>query len=77
MIDFLDFKILALKKEYILRLSRPSLLITDCYNATYNQPKRRLRDQQLMNNILATLRNSGNVLVCVVSFSFPVKTSSR
>ena len=49
------------------RLSRPSLLITDCYNATYNQPKRRLRDQQLMNNILATLRNSGNVLVCVVS----------
>ena len=50
-----------------VRLSRPSLLITDCYNATYNQPKRRLRDQQLMNNILATLRNSGNVLVCVVS----------
>jgi len=49
----------------IERLSRPSLLITDCYNATYNQPKRRLRDQQLMNNILATLRNSGNVLVCV------------
>ena len=49
------------------RLSRPSLLITDCYNATYNQPKRRLRDQQLMNNILATLRNNGNVLVCVVS----------
>merc|ERR1719154_289538 len=49
----------------IERLSRPSLLITDCYNATYNQPKRRLRDQQLMNNILATLRNSGNVLICV------------
>ena len=25
----------------------------------------RLRDEQLMTNILSTLRNSGNVLVCV------------
>ena len=48
-------------------MSHPSLLITDCYNATYNQPKRRLRDEQLMTNILSTLRNNGNVLVCVVS----------
>jgi cleavage and polyadenylation specificity factor subunit 2 len=49
----------------IERLSRPSLLITDAFNATYSQAKRRLRDEQLMTNILATLRNSGNVLVCV------------
>jgi len=49
----------------IERLSRPSLLITDAFNATYTQAKRRLRDEQLMTNILATLRNSGNVLVCV------------
>jgi len=49
----------------IERLSRPSLLITDAFNATYSQNKRRLRDEQLMTNILATLRNSGNVLVCV------------
>jgi len=47
------------------RLSRPSLLITDAFNSTYNQQRRRLRDEQLMTNILATLRNSGNVLVCV------------
>jgi len=49
----------------IERLSRPSLLITDAFNATYSQSRRRLRDEQLMTNILATLRNSGNVLVCV------------
>jgi len=47
------------------KLSRPSLLITDAFNATYSQARRRLRDEQLMTNILATLRNSGNVLVCV------------
>ena len=47
------------------RLPRPSLLITDAYNATYVQPKRRLRDEQLMTNILSTLRNGGNVLVAV------------
>ena len=49
----------------MLRLSRPSLLITDAFNATYSQARRRLRDEQLMTNILSTLRNSGNVLVCV------------
>jgi len=60
-----------LKKERHLpgcdieRLSRPSLLITDAFNTTYTQARRRLRDEQLMTNILATLRNSGNVLVCV------------
>lgn len=47
------------------RISRPSLLITDALNATYQQPKRRQRDEQLMTNILSTLRSNGNVLVCV------------
>jgi len=47
------------------KLSRPSLLITDAYNANYVQPRRRMRDEKLMTNILSTLRNSGNVLVCV------------
>ncbi|KAL3183684.1 hypothetical protein MRX96_033775 [Rhipicephalus microplus] len=46
-------------------ISRPSLLITDCYNANYVQARRRTRDEQLMTNILQTLRNSGNVLVAV------------
>lgn len=49
----------------IERLSRPSLLITDAFNAGYSQQRRRLRDEQLMTNILTTLRASGNVLVCV------------
>ncbi|XP_054716090.1 cleavage and polyadenylation specificity factor subunit 2-like [Uloborus diversus] len=46
-------------------VSRPSLLITDSYNANYVQLRRRLRDEQLMTNVLQTLRNSGNVLIAV------------
>lgn len=49
----------------IERISKPSLLITDAFNATYQQQKRRTRDELLMTNILTTLRGSGNVLVCV------------
>jgi len=48
--------------EHILR---PSLLITDAYNAIYSQARRKQRDEQLMTNILATLRRGGNVLIAV------------
>ncbi|GAB6020668.1 cleavage and polyadenylation specificity factor subunit 2 [Chamberlinius hualienensis] len=44
---------------------RPSLLITDSFNVVYNQARRKKRDEQLMTNILQTLRNGGNVLVAV------------
>ncbi|KAF7990811.1 hypothetical protein HCN44_000616 [Aphidius gifuensis] len=47
------------------RMQRPSLLITDAFNATYQQARRRTRDEKLMTNILQTLRGGGNVLVCV------------
>ncbi|XP_014237486.1 probable cleavage and polyadenylation specificity factor subunit 2 [Trichogramma pretiosum] len=47
------------------RLQRPSLLITDSFNATYQQARRRARDEKLMTNILQTLRGGGNVLVGV------------
>jgi hypothetical protein len=50
-------------KNYCLVLSRAcancilfSLLITDAFNATYTQQRRRLRDELLMTNILTTLR---------------------
>ena len=46
------------------KISRPSLLITDAFNATYVQARRRKRDEDLMNHILSTMRGSGNVLVC-------------
>ncbi|KAK9409486.1 Cleavage and polyadenylation specificity factor subunit 2 [Crotalus adamanteus] len=46
-------------------LSRPSLLITDSFNATYVQPRRKQRDEQLLTNILETLRGDGNVLIAV------------
>ncbi|CAG9860487.1 unnamed protein product [Phyllotreta striolata] len=47
------------------KLQRPSLLITDAFNATYQQARRRARDEKLMTNILQTLRNHGNVLIAV------------
>lgn len=47
------------------KLQRPSLFITDAFNATYQQARRRTRDEKLMTNILQTLRNNGNVLVAV------------
>ena len=40
----------------IEKISRPSLLITDAFSATYSQQRRRRRDEQLMTNILTTLR---------------------
>ncbi|KAG1652144.1 Cleavage and polyadenylation specificity factor subunit 2 [Nymphon striatum] len=46
-------------------ITRPSLLIHDAYSASKTQVRRRLRDEQLMTNILKTLRNNGNVLVAV------------
>jgi len=49
----------------IEHIKRPSLLITDAFNATYTQQRRRLRDELLMTNILTTLRGGGNVLVAV------------
>ncbi|ESO87744.1 hypothetical protein LOTGIDRAFT_219936 [Lottia gigantea] len=45
--------------------NRPSLMITDSYNASYTQSRRRLRDEQLMTTILQTMRNDGNVLVAM------------
>ena len=30
------------------KIARPSLFITDAYNASYNQARRRARDEQLM-----------------------------
>jgi hypothetical protein len=47
------------------KMQRPSLLITDYYNAKYQQARRRARDEKLMTNILHTLRNNGNVLISV------------
>eukprot|EP00731_Ephydatia_muelleri_P028304 Em0019g1177a len=46
-------------------LSRPSLLITDAYNALNMQARRKERDQALLTNILNTLRRDGNVLIAV------------
>ncbi|XP_038123541.1 cleavage and polyadenylation specificity factor subunit 2 [Cyprinodon tularosa] len=46
-------------------ISRPSLLITDSFNAAYVQPRRKQRDEQLLTNVMETLRGNGNVLIAV------------
>uniref|UniRef100_A0A8C6WE62 Cleavage and polyadenylation specificity factor subunit 2 n=1 Tax=Neogobius melanostomus TaxID=47308 RepID=A0A8C6WE62_9GOBI len=46
-------------------ISRPSLLITDSFNASYVQPRRKQRDEQLLTNVMETLRGDGNVLLSV------------
>jgi cleavage and polyadenylation specificity factor subunit 2 len=51
-------------------LSRPTLLITDSFNSTTNQPGRKQRDTFLIDTILSTLKGSGNVLI-------PVDAASR
>ncbi len=43
--------------------SRPTVLITDAYNALVELPARRQRDAQLLESIMATLKGGGNVLL--------------
>uniref|UniRef100_A0A0K8SNA9 Cleavage and polyadenylation specificity factor subunit 2 n=1 Tax=Lygus hesperus TaxID=30085 RepID=A0A0K8SNA9_LYGHE len=47
------------------KVERPSLLITDAFNATYQQARRRSRDEKLMTLVLQTLSNNGNILIAV------------
>ncbi|KAK4320479.1 hypothetical protein Pmani_008645 [Petrolisthes manimaculis] len=45
------------------KISRPSLLITDAFNASYRQERRRHRDEKLVAQLQETCRNGGNVLI--------------
>lgn len=44
-------------------LTRPSLLITDAYNALNHQSRMRERDQKFLSTIIETLRGGGNILI--------------
>lgn len=46
-------------------IGRPNLLITDSYTADFGQARRKQRDEQLLTNILQTVRNGGNVLLVI------------
>ncbi|KAK7074959.1 cleavage and polyadenylation specificity factor subunit 2 [Halocaridina rubra] len=45
------------------KISRPSLLITDSFNSSYRQERRRHRDDKLVAQLQETCRNGGNVLI--------------
>ncbi|RXG68189.1 putative cleavage and polyadenylation specificity factor subunit 2 [Armadillidium vulgare] len=45
------------------KLSRPSLLITDAFNSSYRQERRRLRDEKFVAQLQDTCRTGGSVLV--------------
>jgi len=44
-------------------ITRPSLLITDAYNAMNHQGRMKERDQKFLSTILETLRGGGNILI--------------
>eukprot|EP00026_Physarum_polycephalum_P004310 Phypoly_transcript_04328.p1 GENE.Phypoly_transcript_04328~~Phypoly_transcript_04328.p1 ORF type:complete len:736 (+),score=97.57 Phypoly_transcript_04328:38-2209(+) len=44
-------------------LTRPTLLITDAYNALVSQANRKDRDNELLNDMMHALRGGGNVLL--------------
>ena len=44
-------------------ITRPSLLITDAFNAMNHQGRMKERDQKFLSTILDTLRNGGNILI--------------
>ena len=46
-------------------LSRPTLLITDAYNAENTQPDRKTRDIEFIESIMSTLRQGGDVFLPV------------
>uniref|UniRef100_A0A914Y4Q4 Cleavage and polyadenylation specificity factor subunit 2 n=1 Tax=Panagrolaimus superbus TaxID=310955 RepID=A0A914Y4Q4_9BILA len=46
-------------------VGRPALMITDAFNAIYNQPRRKNRDEQLVNQLVSTMRDGGDCLVVI------------
>jgi cleavage and polyadenylation specificity factor subunit 2 len=46
-------------------VGRPALMITDAFNALYNQPRRKNRDEQLVNQLVSTMRDGGDCLVVI------------
>ncbi|CAH1731617.1 unnamed protein product [Aphis gossypii] len=64
-VDFNHKKERHLNGSDLERLGRPSLLILDCFNAAYAQPRRRSRDEALMTCLLTTLHVKGNVLLAI------------
>lgn len=44
-------------------ITRPSLLITDAFNALNHQSRMRERDQKFLSTIIETLRGGGNILI--------------
>ncbi|KAE9555957.1 hypothetical protein FO519_000813 [Halicephalobus sp. NKZ332] len=48
-------------------VGRPALMITDAFNALYNQPRRKNRDEQLVTQLISTLRDGGDCLLVIDS----------
>ncbi|KAH7697660.1 hypothetical protein AAVH_35256 [Aphelenchoides avenae] len=46
-------------------VGRPNLLITDAFNATFKEQKRKQRDENLVSKLLTTVRDGGDVMVVI------------
>lgn len=62
-VDYNHKKERHLNGSVLETLTRPTLLITDAYNALISQANRRSRDGELLEDIMRTLRGGGNVLL--------------
>jgi len=62
-VNYNNIKDRHLKETAMLNFKMPSLLITDAYNASTVQEKRKQRDQALMETISDALYKRGNVLI--------------
>lgn len=50
-------------EQQLKTITKPSLLITDAFNAMNHQGKKKERDNKFYNTILETLRGGGNILI--------------
>jgi len=69
-VDFNHRKERLLNGTVLQSFVRPSVLITDAFNALNTQPSRRKKDQEFIDIIVKTLRGGGNVLL-------PIDTTGR
>lgn len=46
------------------KITRPSLLITDAFNASYRQERRRLRDEKLVGKLILHVHGFGQSQAC-------------
>lgn len=69
-VDFNHKKERHLNGSDLERLGRPSLLILDCFNAAYSQPRRRSRDEALISNAFVSYNLKYSIIFVYSQLAF-------